>query len=85
MTIATDLVSFPRSTETEEALLVYSYEVAGLRKLVTCFPIDKDAVALTMELAHDHSGLIRPRFNLQLDGLPKGGIRGERKIQGRRE
>ncbi len=81
VTIRTDVVSFPRPTKTAEALLVYSYRVARSQKLVTCFPIDGDAVALTLEQARAADGIVRPRFNLQLDGLPEDGIRGQRETR----
>ncbi|MEK6234897.1 MAG: hypothetical protein N2C14_09310, partial [Planctomycetales bacterium] len=81
VTIATDLVPFLQPTPTAQALLVYSYQTAGAHKLATCFPIDKNAMAIEVEQASEKNGIIRPRFNLHLDGLPKTGVRGEREIQ----
>ncbi len=85
--LVTDIVKYKRrqgATRSASALLVYSYRVGNQQRLVTCFPVAKQMMADMIDVANRNEVPIRARFNLYLDGIPKEGLAGKRKVEKRR-
>jgi hypothetical protein len=85
--LLTDIVEQKRAGKANSpprATLVYSYRVGSKQRLVTCFPVTKRTVAEMIDVARKNEIPIRARFNLYLEGMPREGLAGVRKVEKRR-
>lgn len=79
--IMTDLVQYHRATAADAALLVYSYQLNGEPRLVSCFPVSRKFQDEMLSVAKSNEIPIVARFNAVIRGIPQKGIMGTRRVE----